>query len=411
MAYTSEKLLKELGVEAMPEQFFDYFDETMAEYDKLGVFYLEDDFTKKLNDSYAFLPAKIDFVLKSAKRVRESELCARYSYLLYKMLVRADGKVRISLNTCCPQSEDVEKKVDFEMAAYFAVLAFAPKMIEYYEGRGLPKEIITSTLNDCFEGTIFLRNVTHGRDGFSDETYFNWNQLYTNYSIIRVGVLNFEINQTFPSQMLVLTDGKGNYEILADNLEISDDGYLTGAAGYPDAKFTATVTETEDEYIGYPIDKDNARVKSEKIALKKSEWRVALKKGDPTISVHIPTGVSVDSASCEYAYRECIRAVKEYFPEYKVKAIRCASWLLDPQMRDMLPPESKILQFQSKYMRFPNKSQGRGVFSFLFRKQCENYEELPESTSLMRKVKAHYISGKYIYEPGGVIFFDQIDGL
>jgi hypothetical protein len=31
-------------------------------------------------------------------------------------------------------------------------------------------------------------------------------------------------------------------------------------------------------------------------------------------------------------------------------------------------------------------------------------EDLPERTTLERSIKRHYLSGKYIYEPGGVFF-------
>jgi hypothetical protein len=48
------------------------------------------------------------------------------------------------------------------------------------------------------------------------------------------------------------------------------------------------------------------------------------------------------------------------------------------------------------------KSGGTDVYSFLFKKPVEKNEDLCEDTSLQRAVKAHYLSGKYIYAQGGV---------
>jgi hypothetical protein len=66
--------------------------------------------------------------------------------------------------------------------------------------------------------------------------------------------------------------------------------------------------------------------------------------------------------------------------------------------------------FQSKYLRFPRKSGGKAVYTFLFRVNADTaVEDLPEGTSLQRKVKELYKNGEYIYEPSGVFMFDAIE--
>lgn len=407
MKYSQEDFLGALNLDTVHEAFFDFYEESMSEYESRGVFFLDDEFIESILAKYRFLTEKYDFVVRERSRVRESELCAKYSFLLYKMLVRNHGKAKIRL-TNIPKPDDIALRVDFEMAAYFATLAFAPDMIDYYEKRGLPCQIITDTLQDCFEDTIKLRTVTHDRDGFDDNTYFYWNQLYTNYSIIRVGVLNFEIDAIFNRKVKIFENGNGDYRIFPLESPISQGGYIAGTAGHTDEKFTADIEESETEYIGYSVDTDKAIVTEKREALAKSEWRIALSPGDRIISVHIPTGTSLTKENCIASYRDALVTVRNFFPEYNVKAIYCCTWLLDPQHAEMLSEKSNIVNFGRQYKRFPVLSQGKGVFSFLFRRPYKSLDELPENTTLERRVKAHYISGNFIYEAGGVIFEQDI---
>ena len=131
---------------------------------------------------------------------------------------------------------------------------------------------------------------------------------------------------------------------------------------------------------------------------------------DSVINVHIPSAVSFSYENMEASYSRCARIVKECFPSFKPKAFACFSWLMDPQLRNMLKPESNILKFQSKYMRFPQITQGKAVHTFLFKKPVDKIEDWGEDTSLQRKVKQHYLNGNYIYEPGGV-FFQHIENI
>ncbi len=379
----------------------------MAEFDTQGCFFLADSFVEGLQAEWGFFGEKYGFVMKELKRVRANDLAARYSFLLYKMLLRNVGKPRITLEET-PCFADTQTRVDFEMAAYFSLLAFAPDMIAAHQKRGLPERIIKDTLSDCFEDTIRLRNVTDGRDGFDDKVYFSWFQLYTNLNIIRIGILNFEVNKTFGNAVKVFKNEAGEYKMLSVAQEISKGGYIAGSAGYPDTAFVSEFCESDNAYIGYPIDMENACVRSEKIILSKSEWRPVLDEGDSVFSIHIPSGAPITPENCVAQYREAFEMARKYYPEYNIKALYCHSWLLDPALKDLAKKGSNIVSFGGRFLRYPTASSGTGVFMFLFRKYVQNLEDLPENTSLARAVKAHYLSGKYIYEVGGVIFEDML---
>ena len=133
-----------------------------------------------------------------------------------------------------------------------------------------------------------------------------------------------------------------------------------------------------------------------------------LSPDDPVINVHIPARIKLTPENCEYSYRECARIVKSAFPEFKYKAFVCFSWMMDKQLKNMLPPESNIVKFQSRYHTFFRNMATDGVLVFVFGYPAgvrPDYNELAEDTSLRRAVKAHLLAGGSIYADGG-IFFD-----
>ena len=82
----------------------------------------------------------------------------------------------------------------------------------------------------------------------------------------------------------------------------------------------------------------------------------------------------------------------------------CSSWLLDPQLGELLGENANITGFQNRYIRHPQKSAGMHVFGFVFPKRYGSFETLPEDSGLRRKLKQLYLDGGHIYAYAGVIF-------
>ena len=73
------------------------------------------------------------------------------------------------------------------------------------------------------------------------------------------------------------------------------------------------------------------------------------------------------------------------------------------RLADILGPESKIVQYGNRFVRYPVMSAGREVFSFVFPPNITDLNELPENTRLERGLKKLYLSGGYIHAFYGVI--------
>jgi hypothetical protein len=288
------------------------------------------------------------------------------------------------------------------MAAYFSQLAFAPDIVSYHRAHHLPEDILADTLNDLYEEPILVCRDCFGRDG-AHPRCFGWNQIYMNYRILRVGVLNFELRHRFTSAVTVFESSTGEHVILANGRGIAHDGQMAGSAGRERAAFHAEITETDTYFEGYAADPVNAVYASTPTRLAKPAWRAVLRAEDDVLDIHIPSHVALTKENVDASLSRAWEVLRTCYPEYAPKCFVCFSWLLDPQLRQFLKPDSNLLAFQGRYLLFALKSCGTDVYEFLFKKPAARLEYLCEDTSLQRAVKAHYLKGNYIYAQGGVI--------
>ena len=120
------------------------------------------------------------------------------------------------------------------------------------------------------------------------------------------------------------------------------------------------------------------------------------------ISFHIPKNADFSAEHLDRAFSLGANAAKNFYPDFNLKCIFCVSWLLSPKLKEFLSPNSKITAFGDRYVRFPQKDEGKAVFTFVFPPNIEKYEDLPENTSLERGLKNLYLNGEYIYNTPGL---------
>ena len=404
MYKTREEFIAALGVAEMPALFGARFAESVAEYEKNGVFYLQDAFLDELQSTYHIFRQKYDYVKLAAKRVRENAFLAQYSLLLYHMQLDNNHAGEIYLKKF--PLGDGSNPADYEMAAYFSQLAFARDVASYHRAHGVPEDIVLDTLNDLYEEPILVCNDCFGRDG-SHPRCFGWNQIYMNYRILRVGVLNFELRDHFTSTVTVFENAKKERIALANGKDIAANGQIAGSAGCEEVAYHAAITETDEYFEGYAADPEAAVYASTPVRLNKKEWHVVLQKENGILDVHIPSHVPLTKENADAAYKRAWEVLPRCYPAFGAKAIACYSWLLDPQLKQFLKPTSNLVAFQDKYHRFAMKSCGTDVREFLFKKPVTRVEDFCEDTSLQRAVKAHYLNGNYIYAQGGIFFPEE----
>jgi len=260
---------------------------------------------------------------------------------------------------------------------------------------------VTINTLGMFENQIGDFASLFGRVGIAK--YVDWMRDFVTCKILRIGRFNFEIEKAW--DFAVFTNGP-KICIMPRETLIHKSGRVLGSVGCEDTdgSFEADIVEADEYFEGYPT-KDGL-CEDKKIRLYKSEWKKVLDNGDLVISVHIPAGEPLDFDKNTEDLR---RAAKIFESIYgRIHAFYCNSWMLDPSIEKIQGKKTGLTRFGDRFVRFPTKSKGKSVFTYLFNTaKTDDIDALPENTSMQRAIKAHLKSGGHIYGAQGIILIDD----
>ncbi len=81
---------------------------------------------------------------------------------------------------------------------------------------------------------------------------------------------------------------------------------------------------------------------------------IGIKKGEPVLDVHIPSGEVLNIEDCEQSFLEAKEFFSRYFPQYAYGCFVCHSWLLDSTLGRFMKPDSNIIRFQKMFTVIEN---------------------------------------------------------
>lgn len=408
---TIEQLMAEAGCEKWPERWNGFYDEVAADFEKNGCIYLTPEYYDEVAEKYGVFSERLALYKQAAAAVAQSRplslLCALYCRALSDRAYAYEETLACKL----PKSPAGEHDLALDMLEGLIIFSQIPYCYGVLKSRGFSEEYIRFTLGKLEYG-VRDYELRFGVPGYA---HLYWNQLIIDGKLFRVGRLELELREGCPAGVSIFENKEGKRIALVDNVRMHKDGYTLGVIFYEDETdaWDAVITETEADYVGYAPD-GTGRVPHTPVTLPKAEWRRVLSPDDKVISIHIPADGKLDDAAVRATYPEMKEFLARYFPEFDYKAFYCASWLLDPTLEELLGSESNIVKFGRGFDRYIARDAGYGVFHFAFRvtgKPGTDYpfDDLPETTSLFRAVKAHYKSGRGIYAVSGVFFADEIN--
>lgn len=133
-----------------------------------------------------------------------------------------------------------------------------------------------------------------------------------------------------------------------------------------------------------------------------------IEEGTPYINIHIPSCGPLDYTACHESYD---RAAKFFRDRYGLKQLIfvCHSWLLSPELKTLLPENSRILSFAKDFtiIQLDIDPESKNLDKiFPVRTMPENPDELPANTSLQRTMKAWLKAGNSINNAIGVFLYE-----
>ena len=114
--------------------------------------------------------------------------------------------------------------------------------------------------------------------------------------------------------------------------------------------------------------------------------------GTTVLEVHIPAGEPLDVSSVEESMKKAPVFFENHFRR-QFALFRCHSWLLSPQLKKLLPEQSRILRFQNLFTVYGEDSERQAeerVFGYL----SDDPALYPEGTSLQRSLKQALLDGQ-----------------
>lgn len=409
MRLTIGELLSKVNSNRYPERWAEIYDAAMDEFEREGLECLKPDYYDRISADYGMLTEFLDDYKSAAVAIAEDEILSRVLALVcYAMRDREHIYSEIPQFEL-PHNSDGGYEIKYEMFTGVAMASMADYTYTTLKARGFPQKQIDYTMK-LYGGTVGIYKARHG--GRAGSMVWSYYQLAIDGRLLDMGRLQIQLYTKASPRAYVFENEAGDIVHLATGAKFHRDGHLLGCKNFEDeaGAFDAEMEETDTSYVGHPYD-EYGRAVREKITLQKSEWKKIISPGDNMVGLHIPGGRGMTSEVIDKAFSDSKEFLAAHFPDFDYKGFKCCSWLIDKQLVDLLGEDTNISKFCNRFHRISVKSQGKGVFSFIYHipeSQTPSIEELPENTTLERCLKEHFLRGGVIYEVDGFIPKDKV---
>lgn len=181
-----------------------------------------------------------------------------------------------------------------------------------------------------------------------------------------------------------------NYQKIGLSDEVFEDTF---------ACFTRFVCEHMTSYGRYGFDREWWTVRQLSLMLFRIgtlEYEIINKDENLELSLHIPSDAKLTMSNCRASYESATTFFTQYFPEVHCHSISCHSWLLAPELKDVLREDSRILTFQKSFQIVEEYPEDKAYLEWVYQRSNKPLEELPETTSLQKNLKTYLLAGNQL---------------
>ena len=136
------------------------------------------------------------------------------------------------------------------------------------------------------------------------------------------------------------------------------------------------------------------------------EYEMMVQNDKKVIGVHIPSDAKLESGKLRKSYLDARDFLGKFYPDYADADMICGSWLLAPALKKLLPEDSRIIQFQKSFVLTSQEADSPGILDWVYGRRDIPFADLPEETSLQRKLKQYLINGGKVEWANGTLAAD-----
>ena len=186
------------------------------------------------------------------------------------------------------------------------------------------------------------------------------------------------------------------------------DGQLDGVNGVKDPEAFETVYERGETSVRGNRVLPEGRISSETVTLDRKEWRQVLGDGDYLLALHIPGGEGYTPERVKNSCRLAMDFYDRYYPEYRYTGFWSESWLYDPGLRSLLPPERNIIRVQRQFYCYPTPEGEEMIRLEVLGDERADYRKLQPRNSLERGMFKTWDSGGHFHTTGMFLLREEM---
>ncbi|MBO5166631.1 MAG: DUF5596 domain-containing protein [Lachnospiraceae bacterium] len=119
------------------------------------------------------------------------------------------------------------------------------------------------------------------------------------------------------------------------------------------------------------------------------------------IDMHIPSDAVLVRENCHLSYMGARTFIAKHFPEHTGEEFVCCSWLLSPALEELLSENARINCFRKEFEITEWEKDSTEFLQWVFKREDIPIAELPEDTSLQRRMKQYLLQGGKVGEAMG----------
>lgn len=392
------KIANALGIDTYPHAFNDIYKRSVSNSEPACDLALID----TLEAQYGIFGEFYDLVRDTAAQINEDPAVSLWVKVTSRYALEGDAEQAFEIPA--PVLNGNPKN---DLLLLYVLLPQIPGSIENYKGKEFGPEV----MEDVLEAYKISLRILQGRMGRPciDKAHYNWLLLFTKALIFKTEGFQFERNKLPKMAIWLRNRNSGQFvPVMTGGIFHASGVQRVGSLGYTDEKgaFEPVFSEDAENYYGHGAF-DNV-VDAQSRTFSKQEWECVARPGDNCLCIHIPRGADISREATLGACQSAMRIVRERFSEHACCLVFCNSWLLNPTLKQLQGPDSRITQFMECFSKYPNRDPaGKAVFGFVFGKQYGDPAQLPEDTSLQRKLKKLYLDGGCLHSYSGAIYVEE----